>query len=127
MPMGITSGPSSARVNNGFDAANLKSLGSAPSRRIAMFDPLATPRDPLHRYSCTPGRLRALPKGEKMKRFVTQLSLCIAAAVLATGCTPVRHNLPPEQRMMEPGPGVGGPGPGVLSPPAMAPGPMGAG
>ncbi len=56
-----------------------------------------------------------------MKRLVTHLSLCLAAAVLAAGCTPVRHNLPPEQRMMEPGPGVGGPGPGVLGPPAMAP------
>ncbi|QEG39002.1 hypothetical protein [Roseimaritima ulvae] len=56
-----------------------------------------------------------------MKRLVTHLSLCLAAAVLAAGCTPVRHNLPPEQRMLEPGPGVGGPGPGVLGPPAMAP------
>ncbi|WP_153556994.1 hypothetical protein [Roseimaritima sediminicola] len=65
-----------------------------------------------------------------MKRLVTHLSLCLAAAVLAAGCTPVRHNLPPEQRLLEPGPGVGGPGPGVLGPPAMAPpgaGMMGAG
>ncbi len=29
--------------------------------------------------------------------------------------TPVGHNLPPAQMLMEPGPGVGGPGPGVLS------------
>ena len=28
----------------------------------------------------------------------------------------VAHNLPPAQRLMEPGPGVGGPGPGVLHP-----------
>jgi hypothetical protein len=56
-----------------------------------------------------------------MKRIVTHLSLLAAAAVFATGCVPVRHNLPPEQRLMEPGPGVGGPGPGVLGPPAMNP------
>lgn len=29
--------------------------------------------------------------------------------------TPVGHNLPPAQMLMEPGPGVGGPGPGVLA------------
>lgn len=56
-----------------------------------------------------------------MKRIVTGLSLLAATAILATGCVPVRHNLPPEQRLMEPGPGVGGPGPGVLGPPPMAP------
>jgi hypothetical protein len=56
-----------------------------------------------------------------MKRIVTHLSLLAASAILATGCVPVRHNLPPEQRMLEPGPGVGGPGPGVLGPPAVAP------
>ena len=61
-----------------------------------------------------------------MRKLLTQLSLCVAAAVLATGCAPVRHNLPPEQRLLEPGPGVGGPGPGVLMPPAMGPGPMAA-
>jgi hypothetical protein len=60
-----------------------------------------------------------------MKRIVTHLSLLAATATLATGCVPVRHNLPPEQRLLEPGPGVGGPGPGVLGPPAMAPGMMG--
>lgn len=60
-----------------------------------------------------------------MKRIVTHMSLLAATAILATGCVPVRHNLPPEQRLMEPGPGVGGPGPGVLGPPAVAPGMMG--
>jgi len=55
-------------------------------------------------------------------RLTTKL-LCVAATVMATGCTPVRHNLPPEQRMLEPGPGVGGPGPGVLEPPVYAPAP----
>ena len=53
-----------------------------------------------------------------MKRFITKLSLLAAVAVLAAGCAPTRHNLPPEQRLMQPGPGVGGPGPGVLGPPA---------
>lgn len=58
-------------------------------------------------------------------RLTTKL-LCVAATVMAAGCAPVRHNLPPEQRLMEPGPGVGGPGPGVLGPPAMNPGFSGA-
>lgn len=56
-----------------------------------------------------------------MKRVITHLSLLAATAVLATGCVPVRHNLPPEQRLMEPGPGVGGPGPGVLGQPSYGP------
>lgn len=60
-----------------------------------------------------------------MKRIVTHMSLFAASAILATGCVPVRHNLPPEQQLMEPGPGVGGPGPGVLGAPAVAPGMMG--
>lgn len=62
-----------------------------------------------------------------MKRIVTHLSLLAATAMIATGCVPVRHNLPPEQRLLEPGPGVGGPGPGVLGPPPMAPNMMGGG
>lgn len=57
-----------------------------------------------------------------MRRPVTQLTLLVAAATVATGCVPVRHNLPPEQRLMEPGPGVGGPGPGVIRPVPVAPG-----
>lgn len=57
-----------------------------------------------------------------MTMRLTSKLLCVAATVMATGCAPVRHNLPPEQRLMEPGPGVGGPGPGVLGPPAYAPG-----
>ncbi|MGB0762299.1 MAG: hypothetical protein ACPGPS_22315, partial [Rubripirellula sp.] len=56
-----------------------------------------------------------------MKRIVTHMSLFAASAILATGCVPVRHNLPPEQRMIEAGPGVGGPGPGVLGGPVAAP------
>jgi hypothetical protein len=59
--------------------------------------------------------------GETMKRIVTHLSLVATSAILATGCVPVRHNLPPEQRMMEVGPGVGGPGPGVLGGPVAPP------
>lgn len=61
-----------------------------------------------------------------MKRIVTHMSLLAATAILATGCVPVRHNLPPEQQLMAPGPGVGGPGPGVLGAPSVAPGMMGA-
>lgn len=49
----------------------------------------------------------------------------VAAASMLTGCAPIRHNLPPAQRLLEPGPGVGGPGPGVMDPPAAAAG-MGA-
>ncbi len=47
----------------------------------------------------------------KMRVFLT---LATVAFGCFTGCTPVRHNLPPAQRLLEPGPGVGGPGPGVL-------------
>ncbi len=54
-----------------------------------------------------------------MRIGLTHLMLSIAGTVLVTGCAPVRHNLPPAERMMQPGPGVGGPGPGVLAPPAM--------
>ncbi len=66
--------------------------------------------------------LRPKDTGGKMKRIVTHLSLLGASAILATGCVPVRHNLPPEQRLREPGPGVGGPGPGVLGQSPVAPG-----
>ena len=61
-------------------------------------------------------------RGKRMRRPVTRLTLLAAAAAMAAGCVPVRHNLPPDQRMLEPGPGVGGPGPGVLGPIPMAPG-----
>lgn len=47
----------------------------------------------------------------KMRVFLT---LAVVAVGCFVGCTPVRHNLPPAQRLLEPGPGVGGPGPGVL-------------
>ncbi|QDV27694.1 hypothetical protein [Aureliella helgolandensis] len=42
------------------------------------------------------------------------LALAAVATGCFTGCTTARHNMPPAQRMLEPGPGVGGPGPGVL-------------
>ncbi|MEM6365398.1 MAG: hypothetical protein AAF745_13310 [Planctomycetota bacterium] len=58
-----------------------------------------------------------------MKRIVTHLAFAATTAMLASGCVPVRHNLPPEQRLMQPGPGVGGPGPGVLGQPAFGGGP----
>lgn len=53
----------------------------------------------------------------KMRVF---LLLAVAATSCFTGCTSVRHNQPPAQRLMEPGPGVGGPGPGVLGAADMA-------
>ncbi|MEZ6133747.1 MAG: hypothetical protein R3C53_02440 [Pirellulaceae bacterium] len=49
----------------------------------------------------------------KMRVFLT---LAVAATSCFTGCTTTRHNLPPAQRLLEPGPGVGGPGPGVMGP-----------
>ncbi|RMF44197.1 MAG: hypothetical protein D6753_03240 [Planctomycetota bacterium] len=49
----------------------------------------------------------------KMRIFLT---LAVAANCCLMGCTTVRHNLPPAQRLLEPGPGVGGPGPGVMAP-----------
>ncbi|MBI2480834.1 MAG: hypothetical protein HYV60_20070, partial [Planctomycetia bacterium] len=55
-----------------------------------------------------------------MKVRLTLWSLFTVAAVTAMGCaSDIRsHNLPPAERLMQPGPGVGGPGPGVI-PPAM--------
>lgn len=50
--------------------------------------------------------------------------MLIATTLAAIGCvSPVGTNLPPAERLLEPGPGVSGPGPGVLIPPA----PVGAG
>ncbi|MGV3483141.1 MAG: hypothetical protein ACO1RT_01845 [Planctomycetaceae bacterium] len=59
-----------------------------------------------------------------MRRPISHLTLLAATAAMATGCVPIRHNLPPEQRLLEPGPGVGGPGPGVLGPVAVGQGAM---
>jgi hypothetical protein len=43
------------------------------------------------------------------------LSFLVIASCAAAGCrAPLTHNLPPAQRLLEPGPGVGGPGPGVM-------------
>lgn len=44
------------------------------------------------------------------------VGLLLAAMVAAPGCGRLAYNLPPAQRIMEPGPGVGGPGPGVIPP-----------
>ena len=50
----------------------------------------------------------------------------LVAAVAAMGCQgKIAHNLPPSNRLMEPGPGVGGPGPGVIAPPGQIPGGVG--
>jgi hypothetical protein len=55
------------------------------------------------------------------------LMLSAVACLASVGCLGrVAHNLPPSQRLMEPGPGVGGPGPGVIQP-AAAMMPMGPG
>ncbi|MEM9351887.1 MAG: hypothetical protein AAGA92_02650 [Planctomycetota bacterium] len=52
------------------------------------------------------------------RRFTwTAFAACV---VFSTGCAGrLAENLPPAQRIMEPGPGVGGPGPGVIGPGAM--------
>ncbi|GIW92986.1 MAG: hypothetical protein KatS3mg110_1027 [Pirellulaceae bacterium] len=52
-----------------------------------------------------------------MKRGLSTSWIWMVAAVAAVGCvSPAGHNLPPAERLMEPGPGVGGPGPGVIAP-----------
>jgi len=45
-----------------------------------------------------------------------RLGMCFLVLMAAVvGCTgPFQQNLPPAERLMEPGPGVGGPGPGVM-------------
>jgi len=48
-------------------------------------------------------------------RLSSVLALLTMAAISAGCHGPLQHNLPPAQRLMEPGPGVGGPGPGVMS------------
>src|SRR4051794_34389133 len=48
------------------------------------------------------------------------VGLFFIASTIATGCGRLAYNLPPSNRLMEPGPGVGGPGPGVI-PPAGSP------
>lgn len=46
------------------------------------------------------------------------VGLVVTTAVAAVGCSggKLAYNLPPAQRIMHPGPGVGGPGPGVIPP-----------
>jgi hypothetical protein len=66
-------------------------------------------------------------------RFQWIKSAAVALAGLGVlGCAAdgrIAHNLPPSQRLLEPGPGVGGPGPGVITPAScnMAMGGMGGG
>ena len=60
-----------------------------------------------------------------MKFRSYHLTVLVAAAVMSAGCAGrLAHNLPPAQRVLEPGPGVAGPGPGVLGPGAMGAGVM---
>ncbi|MEM8943596.1 MAG: hypothetical protein AAGD11_00315 [Planctomycetota bacterium] len=53
-----------------------------------------------------------------MKKTRTTLMMGLVMLLAAADCMGQgrAYNLPPAQRLMEPGPGVGGPGPGVLSP-----------
>ncbi len=61
-----------------------------------------------------------------MKKHLFQSMICrsmigLLTAFAAANCLAqhnLAYNLPPAQRLMEPGPGVGGPGPGVLMPAA---------
>ena len=56
-----------------------------------------------------------------MKLLHYHLTLIILGLVTASGCVGKIHNLPPADRLLEPGPGVAGPGPGVLAPPPVQP------
>jgi len=52
-----------------------------------------------------------------MKKTLATFMMGLAVLLATTNCMANKaYNLPPAQRLMEPGPGVGGPGPGVLSP-----------
>lgn len=56
-----------------------------------------------------------------MKKRLFSTAVCLLALMAGVKCSAQHHlayNLPPAQRLLEPGPGVGGPGPGVLMPPA---------
>ncbi len=56
-----------------------------------------------------------------MKKRLFSTAVCLLAMMAGVKCSAQHHlayNLPPAQRLLEPGPGVGGPGPGVLMPPA---------
>src|SRR3989304_3336294 len=70
-------------------------------------------------------------KGGKMRVERSLVALLVSAAMTAAGCHNnlfqgpdphgieqgrLAYNLPPAERLMEPGPGVGGPGPGVIPP-----------
>src|SRR5262245_17746559 len=56
-------------------------------------------------------------RGNAMRLRQFGLMLSAVACLAPVGCLGrVAHNLPPSQRLMEPGPGVGGPGPGVIQP-----------
>lgn len=47
---------------------------------------------------------------------VTLWTILFSIVAVTMGCAQHAHNLPPAERLMEPGPGVGGPGPGVIAP-----------
>ena len=77
------------------------------------------------------GERMSQAKGGKMRVERSLVALLVSAAIAATGCHNnlfqgpdpkgceqgrLAYNLPPAERLMEPGPGVGGPGPGVIPP-----------
>jgi len=124
--------PSSDGSVSGFEALRLADRKDRRSQKSIPFDPDSSlwriTTCSISDWSRCCGRRETRtqrPKtGENMTRIVTHLALAATMAtmaMIATGCVPVRHNLPPEQRMIEPGPGVGGPGPGVLGPPQYRP------
>lgn len=60
-------------------------------------------------------------RGKTMKKAFITLTFLTAVTLMSSACRAEKaFNLPPAQRLMEPGPGVGGPGPGVLHPMASA-------
>ncbi len=62
--------------------------------------------------------MQAPRRGDIMKISMSYWIMLIAVAATAVGCAHHKsYNLPPAERLMQPGPGVGGPGPGVLAPP----------
>src|ERR1700749_4054025 len=63
---------------------------------------------------------RDLLRGEDMRVERTLVGLLFVAMWARPGGGRLAYNLPPAQRILEPGPGVDGPGPGVI-PPAGSP------
>lgn len=52
----------------------------------------------------------------RLHAITLSLAAALSAAALTCSAGELAFNLPPSQRLLEPGPGVGGPGPGVIRP-----------